>query len=286
MNTTTTILKKSGQAVIIAAACLQFSQCDSGTNQTFNPDATFILGTRYDKEALEGELTELVDMPDFLLSGDRIIIDQTTAVSVIPINGELIEEDVDTEVRSSGQIFIGNFRFNYNNRFGSDDNVGFLIRSDDHAIGEGEDDFVSSLLQLRDTSFGNGSLAEALIVDPNDVGDGLVSLTETQVKTIQNAIRSLGYTVDDDLRVLGEQFYSFEADSTNQLLVDENKITGNVAITKVWRSLIFEFETVTTIDDLLNGNEGTVVGGEYKITLGGSLSETDDGTFEIQLKSL
>jgi hypothetical protein len=286
MKTTTTFIQKTSKTVMIAAVCLQLTQCDSSTDLTFNPNASFIDAKRYDEAALDANLGETASMPNFLVSGDRFIIDSLTFVEEITIDGEIIDNDINVVVNSSGQLVIDNFRFNYNKPSVSDNTIAFVIRSDDHAIGEGEDDLVTALLRLRDTSFGSGSLAEALEVDPNDVGDGLVSLTETQVKTIQNAIQSLGYVCDDDLRVLGEQYYSFEADSTNQLLVDEKKITGTVEITKVWRELIFEYVTTITIDDILNGGEGTVDGGEYKLKLGGAIEEVNEGTFEIQVNTL
>ncbi|MFT5634298.1 MAG: hypothetical protein ACI9SQ_002030 [Rubritalea sp.] len=283
MNTTKTFLRKSSQIVIAVAVSLQLSQCDSSTDLTFNPNANFDVDNRYNKDELDANLGGLVEMPSFLASGDRITVEAfTSGGGGLIIDGEIITDDIDSIVRSSGQTFIGNFRYNYNDRFDTEDNVAFLIRSEDHVIGE-DNNFVESLLQLRDTSNGGGSLAQALTVDPNDVGDGLVTLTQENFATIQNAIRSLGYVVDDNWRVLTDQFYTFEASSTNQLLVDENKISGDVFIVKTWRSLLFEYVTITTIDD----NEPTVQGGEYKITLGDFIdTETDEGVFEIQLNSL
>jgi len=279
-----TFFNKTGVTVLSAGICLGLSQCDSSQDLTFNPEEDFLEINRFNTSDIEGDLAKVVGMPDFLVSGDRVIVEITTPASPgLTSNDELIENDIDVTINSAGQALIGNFRFNYDTLIDSDPEDSFLFRSDDHKVGEGEDKLVQRLLLLRDSSSGSGSLAEALEIDPNDVGDGFVTLTPAEQRTIENAIRSLGYIVDDNLRVLGDQFITFQATSTNQLLLDEGKITGEVAVTRVWRSLLFQFVTVT---DGSNIDDPVVVTSEYKLILGGETTEIDLGTFEINLNSL
>ena len=195
MNTTKTFLRKSSQIVIAVAVSLQLTQCDSSTDLTVNPNANFDLDNRYNKDELDANLSRPADLPKFLVSGDRIIIDALE-----------LEDDVDTIVRSTGQVFLGDFRFNYNSRFGSEDNEGSLVRSDDHAVIDADDsgNLLSSLLTLRDSGNGSGSLAEALTIDASKLSTelNLTYFTQEQRGTIRDAIRSLGYIVKDDLDVL------------------------------------------------------------------------------------
>ncbi len=138
-------------------------------------------------------------------------------------------------------------------------------------------------MTLRESGNGSGSLAEALTIDASKLSTelNLTYFTQEQRGTIRDAIRSLGYIVKDDFDVLGNQYIYFYANSTNQLLVDENKITGEIVIVKTWQNLFFKYDTITTDDD-----EPTIVSDEYEISLGEAEEQTIIGTFEIQLNSL
>jgi hypothetical protein len=95
----------------------------------------------------------------------------------------------------------------------------------------------------------------------------------------------LGHEADDDFRVLGDQFYTFEADSSNAILLEDNKIEGDVTVTRIWRDLFFVFKTEIKLEDLINGTEG-VVAGEYEIELRNTIVEESAGRFTIELNSL
>ncbi len=286
MNTTTLFFKKSSKTVMIAAACLQLSQCDSGRDLTYNPDSTFSIAQRYDAAVLDTNAGAVADMPKFLFAGDKIKIVTTTLDNGRTTEGDPFDDNADTSVKSSGQIVFDNFRFNYSDTLGNDPDLAFLSRSGVHTVGGGNDKLVDGLLKLRDTSFGNGSLAQALEVDLDEISNGLVPFTDSEALVIRNSVRSLGYIIDDEYEVLADVYYEFEPNSTNQLLVDEKKITGTIKIYKVWRSLIFEYKVV--IDSIFDDIDDAVLSSkEFKIILSPVTSlETSEGTFEIELNSL
>ena len=279
MNTTKTFLRKSSQIVIAVAVSLQLSQCDSSTDLTVNPNANFDVDNRYIKDDLDANLGATVAFPASLLSGEEVILEDFIDA----------DENIESQVRSSGQVFIENFRFNFSKRSVALRDISvtrndeaIIYRSSDHLI-EDDGEFVSALAKLQQTSTGIDSLKQALLIDQTITEGGLVGFTNDEVRVILNAIKSQGHTaeIEDEsrfFRVLTDQHYRLTATSSNQLLVDEQKITGNVLMTKFWRQLLFESE----FDE--NGNP---VSDEWTIILGDSLSsDIILGTFEIQLNSL
>lgn len=279
MNTTTTFLKKSSQTVMIVASCLHLSHCDSSKDLTEASNANnFEAQARYNVAALEAAPGDVIAFPPTLKSGEAV-----------KFSGFLEEEDnIDETVRSSGQIFSGNFRYNFTNRAAGFRDVedlsrdeALILRSSDHTI-EGSV-LEAALKDMQNSSGGIGSLRQALLVDQTTTDLGLVAFTNDEVLVILNAIRSLGHIakIEDGTLlfiVLSDQEYRLTATSTNQLLIDERKITGTVEQTKFWKKLIFTSEV---------NEEGEDTGGEYTIeVVDVEFTEVSTGTFEIQLNSL
>ena len=270
MNTTKMLLKKCAPVILSVAGCSLLTSCDSNLDLSHGDESNFILDDRYNKNVLEADSAAVADFPAALLSGE-----------VVKTDGTSDDVALDITANSAGQFIIDNFRYFFNS--GSSEfrdvestrkDLAVIVRSATHEIVKA--DFEEAIASIQSSSNGIGSLREALLTDGGVTDNNFVNFSDEEVRIILNAIRSLGYTAEIDeatkrFIVLSSQTYSLESTSTNQLLLDEQKITGTVEVTRVWQTLSFRPRS-----------------GEYTVIInnGGYTDIETGGTFEVQLNTL
>ena len=231
-------------STVLTLASVSLTSCDSGPVNTAG-SANFELGNRYDAALLAANSTDIVVMPNFLLSGDTFTHDVFFDFSFAGDLGEFSvgfeATDAPIEVNSVGQISVTTVGQTSNPVAYIYDgpSATFEIAEQNAFSTTDSDEVIRNRFEISTEAFGNNEFAQGGSLSTAITGD--VDSAESQA-IIEAAIESLGINAltggdtfgeifgisDTGVRVLFRRTISYVPTSTNADLLSTGIISGNV----------------------------------------------------------